>query len=303
MSFLIGEKPVVALYSGDLVIGRLMAGDGYVWPAEPPSARRTTYLYLTLPDSARSKTLYYYQSAANAVEIDWGDGSAVETKASSGAVNLSHTYAAAGSYIVQLTVAENALWSPSPGYESIFGIWSGKSDTSPELTAVRLSDEGITFDDGYGAVAFQNCVSLEAIRLPACVDRVPDYFANGCTGITTIRLPNSIDLIEYYAFQNCTSFGPNYELRAGEIQYGAFGGCTALRKIWLRDTVETMTVTTTSSSGTVTARKGPFAGCSDQLVIYCEAASKPAGWDEYWDVRTGTDTRHTVVWGQTTRPW
>lgn len=67
-----------------------------------------------------------------------------------------------------------------------------------------------------------------------------------------------------------------------------FKDCAELRKIWIRATTEHL---------------GPkFIGeLHDGLTVYCEADSKPAGWDADWNL-VG-EARVPVVWGQKRRPW
>ena len=93
------------------------------------------------------------------------------------------------------------------------------------------------------------------------------------------------------------------ELSTQTIKDCAFHGCTALTKVWLRDTVETLVTTDNKKDDVITDHYGLFHMCSSSLVIYCEADEKPDGWSEYWNVYEGTDKYLTVVLGQKTRPW
>ena len=66
-----------------------------------------TRAYFSFPQGGRlDLMLRFVQSAANGVTLDWGDGSATETFAGTGEKTPSHTYAAAGDYVVTFTVAE-----------------------------------------------------------------------------------------------------------------------------------------------------------------------------------------------------
>lgn len=63
------------------------------------------------------------------------------------------------------------------------------------------------------------------------------------------------------------------------IGRAAFAGCVALDTIFIPANV-------------ITIGQGTFDGTNDNTVIYCEASSKPDGWDANWNI-----SNHTVVWG------
>ena len=53
--------------------------------------------------------LYFNQTVANGVTIDWGDGSPPETLTGTGNRNTTHTYSAAGTYDITLDVTSGVL--------------------------------------------------------------------------------------------------------------------------------------------------------------------------------------------------
>lgn len=151
-----------------------------------------SYLYFTLT-SELTQNLYFTQSAANGVTIDWGDGSATSTVASTKA-NASHTYAAAGDYIVTMTAGEGVRWSP--GYSEStthYGICgadqSGKSTTYPTLTAFVFGRGCYLDNDNNG---FRNCTSLTQIKIPRYITSLPNYPFYGCTNLVDFYIPDSI---------------------------------------------------------------------------------------------------------------
>ncbi len=104
--------------------------------------------------------------------------------------------------------------------------------------------------------AFRWCNGLTSVVIPDSVTSIGSYAFKGCTGLTSVSIPNSV-----------TSIGMS-----------AFYGCTRLTSITIPDSV--------TSIGKIA-----FGDCP-VLTIFCEAKSKPKGWDNDWN----PDNR-PVVWG------
>ena len=110
-----------------------------------------------------------------------------------------------------------------------------------------------------GNSAFWKLNGLTSITIPGSVTSIGESAFNGCTGLTSITIPNSVTSIGGYAFYDCSRLTsitiPSSVTSIGE---DAFTGCTSLR------------------------------------TIYCEASSKPAGWNASWLGNCSA----TVYWGQ-----
>ena len=64
-----------------------------------------TRLYITIAAKGRMTVpLYFSQTVANGVTIDWGDGSATQTLSGTGNKNTTHTYENVGDYVISLDV-------------------------------------------------------------------------------------------------------------------------------------------------------------------------------------------------------
>ena len=130
-----------------------------------------------------------------------------------------------------------------------------------------------------GNYAFSGCTGLTSVEIPNSVTTIGDFAFSGCTGLTSIEIPNSVTSIGYSAFSNCTGLTsieiPNSVTTIGKY---AFWGCTSLTRVVIPNSATSI---------------GYFAfeGCTN-LTIYCEAESKPSGWDAYWN-----PSNCPVVWG------
>lgn len=242
-----------------------------------PAETTTLRLHLT---SELTQNLYFTQSAANGVTIDWGDGSTAETVSDLSAT-ATHTYAAAGDYTVSMTAGDGVTWWPGTsgflfGYNILGADMFDAGDASPQLASVHLDDH---------------------------VSKIiaPSFY--GCTLIENITIPESVEEILSLAFSRCTAL-ESAEIFAGRIHESVFSDCTSLHGVWLRDSVETIDVSVSQGARSCTP---PWANVASDFTIYCEAESRPSGWSEYFNVfrsaSSGTEIIYPVVWGQSTSPF
>lgn len=183
-----------------------------------------------------TQPIYLEQSSANAVTIDWGDGSPHDSSSASIAT-FSHTYAEAGDYLVKINCQDNESWASGVQYEGeaygIIGKWSAKGDTYPTLTSAVFRDGASV--GGYG---FTNCTSLARFTMPSSATRIAPYTFYRCTGLVSINIPDSITFIGNYAFDYCSSL-TSVVLPANVtyVDNCAFRGCTSLMSITSKNTV------------------------------------------------------------------
>ena len=152
--------------------------------------------------------------------------------------------------------------------------------------------------------AFQGCSSLVSIVIPSSITSIGWGTFEGCSSLTTIAIPNSVTSIGKYAFFHCdslfsivipssvTSIGEyafsdcgslisvtfEKESKLTNIGEGAFENCRFLTSIIIPNRV--------TSIGEMA-----FSWC-DSLTIYCEAGSKPDGWNLDWNY-----SNKPVYWG------
>ena len=117
-------------------------------------------------------------------------------------------------------------------------------------------------------------------------------YLNG-TYQTFLTIPASVPTVHQARFSKLGSI-LNIEVASATIDTRAFMNSSALKKVWIRDTVTTINGSSASNA--------PFSGCPDDMQIYCEADEAPAGWESYWNY-IASGTAITPVWGQKTSPF
>ena len=160
---------------------------------------------------------------------------------------------------------------------SVTTIGNNAFDGCTHLTSVTIPNS-VTI---IGSYAFRNCTSLTSVTIPNSVTTIGNNAFDGCTHLTSVTIPNSVTIIGSYAFRNCTSLTsvtiPN---SVTTIESYAFKRCTSLTNV-------------TIPSSVTTIGSDAFYNCGSLAIIYCEAESKPEGWDSNW--LTGTNAK--VEWG------
>ena len=103
------------------------------------------------------------------------------------------------------------------------------------ITAISI-DSNITT---IGSYAFQNCVLVEEIVLPAAVQKIGMAAFYGCDGLTQITIPEAVTVIEGWTFYMCENLA-QITLQGPVTQIGtcAFQMCSALETIDLPNTLQ-----------------------------------------------------------------
>ncbi len=136
-----------------------------------------------------------------------------------------------------------------------------KSYDYEDLTEVIIPDTIMADGKAYsvtsiGSEAFKNCSKLTSVTFPNTLTTIGNNAFENCTGLLSVKIPTSVTTIGDKAYYNCKGLQyiviPNSVTNVGEVQ---------------------------------------FLYCDD-LTIFCEAESKPEGWDDAWN-----SARSPVVWG------
>lgn len=218
-------------------------------------------------DYPLTMTVYFRQSKANAVNLDWGDGT-VETSPSTYGVNnivMSHSYVA-GDYVLTFIVAQDAtlsLGTANTGV-NVLGTASNTASMTPKLAALYKAEictkdtvlltgafrnicglKEVFFSDhkacSIPSYAFESCNSLTRVRLGALTALIYDSAFRYCYALQELPLPSSLTSIAPYVFMECKTLSrivipPSVKT----ISNQAFQGCIALKEVVLNEGLETL---------------------------------------------------------------
>ena len=170
--------------------------------------------------------------------VNWGDGSAAETAETAGNVEMTHTYAAEGDYIITMAVAEecsvrlgtntqaNTTLANVGGSANCFfrqGIRTTGGVTGRDALLALEIGAGVT-DIGSGAfnfstnirtitipqevtlirsLAFVGCIMLKAAVIPAGVTEIGEIAFGWCQHATAICLPGGLTALKTGALRQC----------------------------------------------------------------------------------------------------
>ena len=146
---------------------RLIVGATYI----TDDGKTRVYVDLTV-EGKLDMSLYFSQTIKNGVEVDWGDGSPVETfdeYGGSNYINPIHTYASIGKYIITLNSIDGCeLRLGALNYNNnIVGSYSkgtkyNKYYYESSVTRVNIG-KNVSMSNGF---QFENCYSLIEVTIP-----------------------------------------------------------------------------------------------------------------------------------------
>lgn len=187
-----------------------------------------TRLYIRIAAAGRMDVpLYFQQTIANGVTIDWGDGSPTQTLSGTGNVNTTHKYTSTGDYMISLDAIDGCTLGL--GNNSSSYCVMGSTDNNGRVYCNMLQKVEIgTKVTSIGYCAFNNCYSLSLITIPSyctsfgssvfnsarsLISVIIPYgvksctlnFVYGCYALTTIVIPNSVTSLGSSAIRLCYS--------------------------------------------------------------------------------------------------
>ncbi len=161
-----------------------------------------------------------------------------------------------------------------------------------------------------GKDAFYDCEKITSIIVPEGVKEIEDEAFSYCSNLVQVSLPDSVTTIGIRTFYYCKSL-KNIRLPANIkiLTKYMFAGCNAFAEFEVPSTVTTININALGVCGNLisvtipksvtTISKEAFYN-SKKVILYCEAESKPSGWESDWDLSfgyTGVEkTYFPVVW-------
>ena len=174
-------------------------------PDRPIIGDGKTYLYIKIAEKGRMNVpLYFSQTIANGVTIDWGDGSETQTLSGTGNVNTTHTYADVGEYTISLN--PSSVCALGLGHSSSYYCVMGRTANVARvyfnmLKAVEIG-KNVT---SIGSHTFNYCYSLASIVIPSSVTSIGEHAFNSCKSLASVVIPSSVTSIGNSAFSGCYS--------------------------------------------------------------------------------------------------
>ena len=185
----------------------------------------STRLYITIDVLGRTTIpLYFSQTVANDVVIDWGDGSATETVEGTGAVNTSHTYTSVGDFVIKLKSTTGTMTlGDTANNKNIFGFSPTSSDTSKNYILNRLKkvelDSNVELNRSFNDCYCLSCLliskgfsmysftsySFNKTAIKFIVFPDPIYFINNSiqgSNLVSVSVPYTLTNLYDYAFAN-----------------------------------------------------------------------------------------------------
>ena len=200
-------------------------------PDMPVIGDGKTYLYIKIAAPGRMTVpLYFTQTVANGVTIDWGDGSATQTLSGTGNVNTTHTYADIGDYTISLNPSSGCTLGLGHG-SSYCVMGSPKNNGSVYRNMLQAVEIGKNVTS-IGAYAFYSCYSLASVVIPESVTSIGNNAFGYCYSLASVVIPQGVTSIGDNAFYYCYSLASVVIPQSvTSIGTEAFGYCYSLASV------------------------------------------------------------------------
>lgn len=174
-------------------------------PDMPVIGDGKTYLYIKIAAPGRMTVpLYFSQTKANGVTIDWGDGSATQTLSGTGNVNITHTYADIGKYTISLNPSSGCTLGLGHGSNSYCVMGSTGNAGRVYCNMLKAVEIGNNVTS-IGRFTFSYCYSLANVVIPNSVTSISNNAFSYCYSLSSIVIPDSVTSIGTGAFNFCYS--------------------------------------------------------------------------------------------------
>lgn len=198
-----------------------------------------TRLYISIPANGVTLPLYWYQSKANGVIIDWGDGSPTTSLSTTSYINTTHTYANKGDYVISMQVIDGTVLL-GKGNKSYCVLGDVNGAYADRVFANMLTKVEIGERMSLGTYGLQYCRSLSTITISEAATSTSSTFQY-CCNLRYVVLPRTFIKLNGNDFQYCNSLR-NVSLPSAvtTISASSFGHCYSLQSINIPPSVTTI---------------------------------------------------------------
>lgn len=150
-----------------------------------------TYFYISISDMLSPRIYFSFnQSKANGVQVDFGDGSNVETFAAT-SVNVRHTYSELGTYCITLSPSDDCTitFKGSSSENIVFGSqydYVGQGADRGKVVQIELGK-----NLNINSYAFTTLLSLKKVWFAPYAITCGDYLFKGCSALEESSFPIS----------------------------------------------------------------------------------------------------------------
>ena len=242
-----------------------------------------TRLHITVPANSEpgltpprnQVPLYFRQTVANGVTIDWGDSSPTETLPGTGVVSTTHTYETAGDFVISLSLVDGCELQLGSGSIQNCVMGSTRNNGRIYCNMLKRVEVGSSVTS-IGSSAFYNCYSLSSVVIPDGVTRIGDNTFSYCYSLSSVVIPDGVTSIGSSAFYDCYSLS-SVVIPDGVTSIGsnAFSYCYGIKEYHCRP----LTPPTLSNTNA-------FSGIPSDCIIYVpvgslEAYQTATNWSTY----------------------
>lgn len=238
-----------------------------------------TRIYMSIPNDVdpedRCVTIRWMQSDSNGVEINWGDGSSAETSQYFGTtyIELTHTYANAGDYMITLNVLSGTV-SFRGDYDGSGNKFSSIFGRETKRTYVARSwCTKIEFGNNihsYGQYMITDCINLKTVTISPTTSTPVGFYniVQGANKLRHLTIPDGIttfDLSGAYDLESISIPATTTSVR--------LDGCSSLRRVSIPD-------------GATTIGTRAFSGCSRLEYAFIPDTVESIGESAFYDCRS-----------------
>lgn len=224
----------------------------------------STRIYVELVEETLNPKIGFRQMEANSVEVDWGDGSPLETSDIAGEdtiVSIEHQYGKPGSYTIRLIPRDDAEFTflgdsystrilhKDPDYNhanKAYGSTIRKIELGKGITEFTgrcffsYSLESVTIPVGITSfsTAFQGCYGIKVITFPRGVSSLTSYAIRECRGLEKLLFSDAIISLGGTSVADCSSLKDIVIPNSVKLSYtDIFADCIGLKRIVLADNI------------------------------------------------------------------